>query len=382
MPLLLLLSREHLSDEEKARARALARQIGDWPALVYAALLMRGLPFVEKHVRTLDLLPPEQGALAAQMSGMLKQSTLTWLKVARGQALFVDTCLAPLGVPHVFVKGLTLSGYYDNPGLRQSRDIDVLIKPEALDTVVAKARACGYRMMLNPHDGLFVESDADLDAVLHLKDDIPLLSPDGVLVEVHRSLHEDLPDTSIDALIAEARDTEIAKRMYKVLPMGPMVPYLCAHHTRHLWDTSNYVADIAAIRRHPAWDAAEVDGWARRFGLEHVVSAALEFEAATRSGDVPKDSIPAYYSTLFALHVEGTEAADSGLERAFKAVNRWIHRIDAPLMEYWTVFRRQFRPTMQDYVTLRVPVHRRLFYRLLGIAKIVGKSRRRLMGQR
>lgn len=382
VPLLLLLSRETLSEEEQERARDLARGIRDWPGLVKAAERMRGLSFVEKHVREIGLLPPDQAGLARQMSGKLERFSFQWLKVAREQARFAERCLDPLGVPHVFLKGLTLANYYDNPGLRFSRDIDVLIEPEALGAVLARAEAQGYRMMLTPRDGLFVEADSDRDAVLLLKDDIPLMSPDGILVEVHRSLHEDLPHTLVNTMIAEARDARIANRACKVLPTGLLMPYLCAHHIRHTWDTSNYVADIAAIRRHADWDEAAVRDWARRVKLEHVVEAALDFEAATRSGDLSGDDMAGCFGTLYALHVTGTKAADRGLDRALKVVRRWMHRMDKPLVEYWTVFRRQFRPTMQDYVALRVPVRRLFFYWLLGGPKIIGKSRRWLMGDR
>ena len=377
--LLLLLAREHLTEAEQVTARKLASDLEDWPAFMNAAQHLRGLSFVHKHVTQLGLLPPDRHLIQNWLADTVTRASFRWLSIAQAQARLLDTCILPLDVPHVFLKGLTLSSYYDAPSLRTSRDIDLLVEPAAVNHILEAAQDAGYQVLLDPKSARFVESSADLEAVLALKEDIPLLSPEGVVVEVHRSLHEDLPDASIDAVIAAAEDSEIGDRTYKVLPTSVMFPYLCAHHTRHLWDTPNYVADIAAVRSHPSWDEAEVFDWATRFRLKHVVQAALEFETATRTGTLPNKGMSGRYAACFALHVEGQAETHDMLEQELKVVNRWVHRIDASFAETWKVFLRQFSPTLLDYVHHRVPVHKKLFYWALGIGKIVSKSSRRLL---
>jgi hypothetical protein len=378
VPLLLLLSREHLTEEQQARARALAAGIGDWPGLIQAAVRLRCLPFVHRHVVALGLLP-EDSPLIADMQRTVTAAAFWWLRVAGAQAGFLDRCIAPLDAPYLILKGLSVSALYDNPQLRTSRDIDILVHPDAFRAVLDRACEAGYRVILDPEQGLYVESPRDLEAVLRFKHDIPLVGPENVMVELHRTLHIDLQAFDLDAVIGQAQTRRIAGRDCRVMPTNFMFPYVCAHHTRHLWDTPSYAADIDTMQRHPDWDAAEAADWADRAGLRHVTEAALRFEKAARTGP-PLDALrgadpgPAARSlALFALQADGGAAAQARLKAEYPKTKAWIQKREAGRLDGVRAFLAKFRPSLNEYIRYRLPIWLSPLYWVLAPLKLLRK---------
>lgn len=293
VPLLLLLSRAHLTAEGEVRAKSLASALTpeDWQCLTRIAATKRGLPFVHSHIAELGLLAKDD-PLRVDMRKATMAMAAGWLRFAAAQRAFLKTCLTPDDINHLFFKGVVLGRYYAQPSRRICRDIDVLIRADDVQLVIDRARAAGYRVVRDRFTGALAETEQDLRAVLRYKRDIPLLTPEGVYIELHTDIWHGAGFCANDALINAAEDVEIAGTSYRVMPLPELFCYLAHHHTRHLWSSLNWVADIAALREAPAFDEAEVRRVAERIGLSEILEATLAFDALCRTGMLPQNIDP------------------------------------------------------------------------------------------
>lgn len=361
-PLLMLLSREYLSAEEAAYARRLATELrrDDWATCVRIAGAKRSLPFVAKHVFALSLLPSD-----AEEYGQMKQASLftamRWLKLAAAQRAFLTDCVAPTGAPHVFFKGVALAPFYDQPNLRTARDIDVLVHADSVKPVVERALAAGYRVILDRNTGRMAESAQDLQAVLHYKRDAPLLSPDGVQIELHTDIWHGAGFCSTERLLAEAEVAPIQGTAYRVLPPAMLFVYLAHHHNRHLWSSLNWLADIAALRRAPGFDEATTLALADEMELRPVVEATLAFDALIRgaadTGTAENQARARECEYYCGLNLEGDVETERGLYFArIPPLEDW--RLPPRLREsdVHRAWRSRLTPNIDQYNALSLPL--------------------------
>ena len=79
-------------------------------------------------------------------------------------------------IPFIPLKGAVLRQYYPEPWLRTSGDIDILIRDEYLDSAVS----------------LLLQKGCTLDREKRFHD-IPLITPGGILLELHFNIRENIP---------------------------------------------------------------------------------------------------------------------------------------------------------------------------------------------
>ncbi|MBM9594022.1 nucleotidyltransferase family protein [Roseitranquillus sediminis] len=380
---MLLLSRETLTPAEADRARALARSVTDWPMLVRTAMSKRCLPFVYRHVAALDLLPPE-----APLRQEMKQITLVlasrWLSYAQAHRVFVETCLAPHGTPHLFFKGVSLARYYAQPSLRTSRDIDVLVRQADVRPLIERATDAGYRVILDRRTGHLAKCARDVEAVLRYKRDVPLVSPEGIPIEVHADLWHGADFVDSQTLLDRAETCSMAGIELRVMPTAELFVYLCHHHNRHLWSSLNWLADISAIRSAPDFDEARAWSVADRFALREVVEATLAFDDLSRgrpSAQPPLARARAEESRRFCLMIaDGHVDTERGLyfER-IDPTDDW--RASDALHE--TVRHRAWRsrltPNLDQYQACPLPLWLHWLYPLgraiIGARRAAGRER-------
>ncbi len=385
-PLLLLLARERLDETQVELARRMAAGFGEWRALAAIASTKLCLPFVHRHVAALELLPRDAPVRQAMHAATLQQAG-RWLKIASEQRRFHETCLAPAGVPHLFVKGVTLARYYAEPGLRTCRDVDVLVEAADLDTVLAAAKAAGYRVLLDVYKGRFAESAQDLRAIRRYKTDVPLLSPQGTMIELHTALDKgaDIFDTA--AMIARAETAEIAGARYRVLPTPDLTVFLAYHHNRHVWSSLHWLGDMGAIARHPAWSAGAARARAAELGLSEALEATLAFDGLAgrpdRWAEAPEG--PARESLELCL-----QTLEGGKETENAVIRDNVH-----LQTNWRVppakrhqanreaWKTRLTPNFQQYLAFPLPDWLQWLYPLewaAGAAKRLVTGRNRLPG--
>jgi hypothetical protein len=122
-----------------------------------------------------------------------------------------DRLLDPLEIPHLFFKGPSLAArYYDDPAIRFSRDIDLLVPCDKAADLLEAALQRNYQA-LNPKQ--LASDRSSLDFAVRTQPVLTIASPKGVEIELHRQLDKEGKLYRTEALI-EAR---------KPLPLGDVV---------------------------------------------------------------------------------------------------------------------------------------------------------------
>lgn len=278
--LLLLASRERLSPDQQARAVELARDVDDWDTFLRIATRALSLCLVRG---TLSSLPA--GSVPANVLDLLRQGAR--LQVARSLMIeaayrhFMSRCLTPSGAAHVFFKGPALSArYYATPAHRPCRDLDVLVEESRVLDVVMYARNEGYL----PYGVDGVVNDRDLTAWVKYSSVLPMLSPSGVLVEIHKSFDHGEGYLDAHAMLARSESVPLRDSSIRALRTADLFTYICMHHTRHFWSHLHWFSDLDALSSHASFSLDEVRRVARQAGLLSTVDACLGLNRLAASG--------------------------------------------------------------------------------------------------
>ncbi len=273
---LLVCARETLSSDQKALLEALCAQVTDWDRFVAQAEFRLIVPLVYRHLSALpDGVVPDR--VLRELKDRTFQITLRNLSMIAVYHRLIREVLQPLDVPFLFFKGAGLAyRYYREPGLRQFRDIDVLIPRRHMVTVGKRLREAGYRANKHPlwstEDGLrFAQRFVGM---------MDWVSPEGVLIEMPSTLDGDWNRLPTEEVIAQAESVEIGGIRVPVPADADFLCYLCKHHSRHHWARLHWIADLNAILAHPGFDADAVLKRARQRGFERTVEAALAIHRA------------------------------------------------------------------------------------------------------
>jgi hypothetical protein len=275
----------------------------DWPAAVRLfdhhfiapVVLSRLNGFANGAKVDARLAPLGEAVTARTKRGLLLQATMRALQ---------DDHLAPLGVRYAMLKGLSLGArYYDNPGLRVARDIDVLIEPSRLEPVLRSLIEAGYELpkRLRVDRGRRPLIDHAV-AMARFSKEIALVSPHGVPVEIHHRVEASGNAFPTAGLLERAETIEIWKRPWPVLSTTDLFAYICAHHARHRWSRLHWVLDLSMMMRHPSYARDQVLRRAEPEGVRRVVEAAIPLPEALSA--VIRDQPAAPGPRLTAAFVE------------------------------------------------------------------------------
>lgn len=276
--LLVLLSRLALSEEQKEAAISLCNKIVDWPDVSRQAQQRFVLPLVYRHLRR---LAPE--TLSQEQLGVMKRQCMTITQhnmwTVSAQRKLSNDLLQPLKIRHLFFKGPTLaSRYYDEPTMRFSRDIDVLVPRDRMVELLETALKKGYI----PHDPKEPEIDrVSLAYLARVQGVITLFSPEGVAIEFHQRIDNTGTIYNPNELLSSVETMKMYDVDIFTMPTAELFVYVCFHHTKHYWSHLHWLVDIDAIQRHPTFDLKEVRACASRRNLTATVEACLDLYRAT-----------------------------------------------------------------------------------------------------
>ncbi|PMR71875.1 hypothetical protein CR158_17820 [Halomonas heilongjiangensis] len=273
LQLLLLLARLELDDAQSQAARALCQRITDWARVTHEARQRFILPVVYRHLRLLEA----EGLSQDQWRDM-KRDCLAVIQhnlfMSAAQRQLRDELLVPLGIPHLFFKGPSLAArYYDDPGLRFCRDIDVLVSPEQLVGLLQAAVDRGYTPYMPKGLG---RDPGGLAFAANVHRVVSLLSPQGAPIEIHQQIDGSRMLYATGALLDDAEQHTLDGTPMAVMPTAELFVYACLHHTRHHWSHLHWLMDIDAIQRHASFDPEAVKACAMRRRLGTTLEASLE----------------------------------------------------------------------------------------------------------
>ena len=245
----LLLYCAHGVSVDIARVRELAQQVTDWDALVEAAEF-HGLATVLYHVAVgmcPDLVPPD---VASRLRNFCHGSARQNL-VLTSQLLALLDAFAAHGIVVVPLKGPVMAeSLYDDPALRSSSDLDLLVRSQDVAVALRLLAQEGYtlganmerlplRLLLRLNRELFFRRPRMADVDLQWETG-PAHYPFRIKPEIlWRSLGR----------------TQMAGREVPCLSPEALLLFLCVHGTKHMWSRLQWLGDIARLVRKPLdWD--------------------------------------------------------------------------------------------------------------------------------
>lgn len=284
--LLLLCARLSMDQKGREAIASLPIEAQDWPNLLTAADAHYIVPMLSRHLLgSASVTLP--AAAREQLRDLQRRCAMQALQLVRAQQQLVEDVFRPRGIEHAFFKGAALAQhYYGDPAQRQYRDIDVLVEAGRLAEAGEALLALGYEIT-NPTWGPFRQRQ--LAAFCRYHSALELRSPQGVLVELHRTIDSTGCIFSSRQLLAAAISPPLGRYRWRMLAASDLFVYLCYHHSRHRWSSLHWCADLDAVTGHPDFDLAEVRRRASALALEATVEEALQLHRDLRSlalGDV------------------------------------------------------------------------------------------------
>lgn len=158
------------------------------------------------------------------------------------------------GVPAIAFKGPTLAALaYDEAGLREFSDLDILVRPAAIARVRQTLIAHDYRPKCS--DARVIESP-----VFQCIEE-PFVAADGVtLLDLHWRIlphYTSFPDA--DSLWARARRVELRGRSVATLATEDLLLFLCLHGAKHGWPLLSWICDLAGLILRGAAHGVPID---------------------------------------------------------------------------------------------------------------------------
>ena len=230
--------------------RAAASQGGkgiEWDLFARVVARHRVEGLVHDGLRRAGVAPPPAVAdrLAAAAGAIVREN----LRFAAASAR-LTRALTQAGVPHLFVKGVTLNMLaYGTLGLKRAWDIDLAVDPAAYDAAWIAMEAAGFRPVSPAGATTAEQRHAALARNKHSEwTDAAPDGPRGIAVELHGSLTDNplmLPDLRIGAA---TQAVAVAPGLaLPTLPPDALFAYLCVHGATHAWSRLKWIADVAAL---------------------------------------------------------------------------------------------------------------------------------------
>ena len=178
------------------------------------------------------------------------------------------------GINVIALKGLFLiETVYANISMRQFADLDLMIRPEDVDIVIASLKELGYSMST-----YYSSQDANLD-IKHVP---PMSKPEGPFVEIHWTiLEENEPfDIDVDGMWQRTIPVKIAGMDVLALGIEDLILHLCLHlGYQHHFDLGlrglyDIVAVLAYYDGKINWP--ELVLTAGQWGVERVIGLVLK----------------------------------------------------------------------------------------------------------
>jgi hypothetical protein len=241
------------SDRRSEAIREAARGPLDWDRFLRVAMRHQVVGLVHDGLtRARPTVPPGIAqAICAQAAALVRQNLALAAEGVRLQRLFSEA-----NVPVVFIKGAPLAMLaYGNLGLRQSKDLDLLVPGEFVPAATALLERIGYRRFDPP---AWI-SNAQLRLLVPMRRDFGYVHEDTrVAIELHWRLFGNPYFMDETSLIASSRVVQLTGTTgMRTLADEDLFPYLCAHGALHWWYQLKWLADVGTLLAGTSSDGVE-----------------------------------------------------------------------------------------------------------------------------
>lgn len=229
----------------------------DWPHVLKLARRHRVEGLVWRALSNAAVeLPREAAAELAAAAARIARQNLR----AAAESVRLTRALDRAGLPHLFVKGVTLGKLvYGDISLKAGWDIDLLVGREQLGSAAALLESAGYALAI-PEPGRRGQLEQWHD---HSKESLWRSADGAVWVELHTALSDNPLLLGGVGLGSPLRRVEIAGGMsLPTLEHDELFAYLCAHGASSAWFRLKWIADLAALISEA--DSGEIERLYRR----------------------------------------------------------------------------------------------------------------------
>jgi len=233
--LAVLVAAAGLRQERAAELRALvARPEFSWSDVIGAAARHRMAGLVRARLAEADIASVETEPLVE----LARRDAALNLRLAIEAARLAER-LSAMGVTPLLLKGPhQAQALYGDLALRQCRDLDLLIPEARIEAVVARLESEGYRR-LPPLD-----ATVSLELWLRASKDVGLISPDGLMIELHARPHQ---NAFLSRRLDLWRDARPLGRHGLQPSREALYAYLCLHGASSGWFRLKWLADLLRL---------------------------------------------------------------------------------------------------------------------------------------
>jgi hypothetical protein len=245
--LLCLALRQPRRTEDIAALQELVAASPRWNEVIEGARRHRVATFLLHGMRASgspQVPQPVLAELRRQAREAAQRSLAQVVELARLSRLFGEA-----GIRVLALKGVVLSAYlYGDLGVRDARDIDLLVDPEDFAAAERILIQSGYEFCGNP------ASPRQRAAYRHwIKEAEYAHAETGIRVELHHRLSDNpgLIPTAFATLWQEREEVLMGGAVVATLPRRYLGLYLCLHGASHCWERLCWLVDLAAALQAP-----------------------------------------------------------------------------------------------------------------------------------
>lgn len=326
-------------------------------------------------------LSPIENEVPAEPMGSLKQSYQTNLHkslILAGELIRILNRIDALGIEVMPYKGLTLAEtMYGNMALRQTGDIDLLIRPQDFPQIKSAVRELGY----TPHMPL---SEAEERAYLVSGYECAFDCFAGRnLLELQWALQPRFYalDIEMDALFRRAVPATIAGRKVKTLSPEDMFVVLAVHAAKHMWRRLIWLCDIAQIVNLPNLNWGWIVDQAKELGILRILSITLQL-TSTLLGAPPPRSVESKLlenpvSLALADEIRTRLVSRNSLKPESLAYFRLMMRLRERKVDRLKFLQRlALTPGPNEWKAVRLPTPLFPLYRLVRLSRLAARLTR------
>jgi len=315
-------------DEKLSRLRSLLRQPVRWKSLFDLADRHGVQPLLYQALLCLEeAVPPEE-------MRSLKQSYQTNLHKAlllSRELIRIIERLTTGGLEVMPYKGVALAEVlYKDIALRQSGDIDLLIRPQDLPRIRDAVRELGY----TPHLAF-----TDVEERAYLKSGYECAF-DGTagpnLLELQWAIQPRFyaVDFDMEGLFQRAVTLPVAAQPMKTPSPADLFLVLSVHAAKHVWGRLVWLCDIAQLMQFPDLDWAWIGSEARDLGVARILRVTMLAAnrllgapiPATADESLPEDSSTRTLVEEIQPHIVNKDAFDTESLKYFRLMMRLRER--------------------------------------------------------
>jgi hypothetical protein len=363
------------AEEKTARLRSLCRATIRWKLLFDLADRHGTLPLLYQALASAaDIVSAEELASLKQRY----QANLHKALFLSRELIRIHDRLSELGIEAMPYKGLALAEMiYGDIALRQSGDIDLLVRPEDFARAREALRDLGYMPHLN-------FSPAEERAYLKSGYECAFDSAAGPnLLEVQWAMQPRFysVDFDINGLFQRAVRVRVAGHAMKTLSSEDLLLVLSAHAAKHVWGRLIWLCDIARLMAQPDLDWNWIGSQARALGLVRILRVSMLLvdrclsapipEAAQAS--VPEDSASSLLAGEIQSHIASQFAYNVESVAYFRLMMRLRERSVDRLR---FLLRLAFTSGPSDWQAIRLPEPLFPLYRLVRLSRLAAKFAR------